>query len=81
MSFGQPLYLFGLILLPVLVLFLVWAERSRQNAMRALGDLVLIERLTDTINQRGRRWRQRFWLIGIALIGSNMGLETDDPIN
>lgn len=68
MSFGQPLYLFGFILLPILMLFLVWAERSRQNAMRALGDLGLIERLTDTINQRGRRWRQRFWLIGIALV-------------
>ncbi|MGB1250618.1 MAG: VWA domain-containing protein [Candidatus Promineifilaceae bacterium] len=68
MSFGQPLYLFGLLLVPLLILFLAWAERRRQLALRKLGDLVLVERLTDTINRRGRRWRQRFWLIGISLV-------------
>ena len=68
MSFGQPLYLFGLVLLPLLILFLAWAERQRRVALRKLGDLALVEKLTDTINQRGRRWRQRFWLIGLALV-------------
>ncbi len=68
MSFGQPFFLFGLLLVPLLGLFLVWANRRREKLLARLGDLGLIEKLAESLNERGRRWQQRLWLIGLALI-------------
>lgn len=68
MSFGQPLFLLGLILVPILGLFLVWANRRREKLLAQLGDLGLVEKLAESLNDRGRRWQQRLWLIGLALI-------------
>ncbi|HFC12348.1 MAG TPA: VWA domain-containing protein, partial [Anaerolineae bacterium] len=68
MSFGKPYFLLGLALLPILWLFLFWAGQSRERALARLGDSGLIGKLAESLNQRGRRWQQRLWLLAIGLI-------------
>ncbi len=68
MSFGQPFFLLGLLLVPLLGLFLVWASRRRKKLLARLGDLGLMEKLAESLNDRGRRWQHRLWLAGLALL-------------
>ena len=68
MTFAQPLFLYALILIPIVVLFLVWASRRRAAALARLGQPTLIERLSATVNWRGRRWQSRLWLLTLALL-------------
>jgi Ca-activated chloride channel family protein len=68
MSFATPLFLLGLLLLPLFWLFLLAAMRSRQRALLRLGDEHLLTRLSASVNWRGRRWRQRLWLLGVGLL-------------
>ncbi len=68
MTFGHSQLLFGLILLPMAILFMVWANRRRQVAIARLGHPALIARLSESINWRGRWWRKRLWLLTLALL-------------
>lgn len=68
MTFGQEEFLLGLILLPVVGLFLWWANRRKHQALNRLGDSRLVARLTTTINWQGRRWRKLLWLTVLALL-------------
>ena len=54
--------------MPFVILFLYWAERSRQAALSQLGDASLIQRLTQSVNLNGRKWRTRFWLLALVLL-------------
>ena len=42
MTFGSPTYLYGLILVPLALLFLVWAERRRRRVIARMGEPQLI---------------------------------------
>jgi len=69
MTFAQPVFLYGLlVLLPFMGLFLVWAARRRKRDLGQLGDLALVQRLSSTVNWRGRRWRDALWLAVLALL-------------
>ncbi len=68
MTFAQPLALFGLLLIPVLLAFLAWARRRRQAALGRLGSPALVAALAGTVNQRGRRVAARLWIVAIALV-------------
>jgi len=68
MNFANPNILWGLLFLPLAMLFLYWAERNRQNAIRKLGQPGLIDRLSFSVNWRGRRWQSRLWLLALTLI-------------
>ena len=68
MRFGQPLYLFALILIPVLGIWL-WQLQRRQKAILArMGEKSLMAQLSSSVNWRGRRWRNRWWLIGLSFL-------------
>ena len=67
MSFAEPHFLLGLILIPIMGLFLAWAERRRRVAVAALGDSALIRRLSASVNRPGRRARNWLWFVVIAL--------------
>jgi Ca-activated chloride channel family protein len=67
MTFARPEFLYGLILLPLAGLFLLWARRRREADVARLGDPTLVERLSRTVNWRGRRWRDALWLVVMAL--------------
>ena len=67
MTFAEPDFLLGLVLIPVMGIFLAWAERRRRAAVAALGDTALIRRLSVSVNRPGRRVRTWLWLLVIAL--------------
>ena len=68
MTFAHPVFLYGLFLLPLAALFLVWAKRRRARDLARLGDPVLVQRLSDSVNWRGRRWKDLLWLGVLAAL-------------
>ena len=68
MTFAQPVFLYGLFLIPLAGLFLIWAERRRKADLARLGDPGLVQRLSSSVNWRGRRWRNALWLTILALL-------------
>jgi Ca-activated chloride channel family protein len=68
MTFARPFFLYALILLPLMGLFLAWTGRQRKAKLAQLGDPALMQRLSSTVNWRGRRWRDALWLAVLALL-------------
>jgi Ca-activated chloride channel family protein len=69
MQFAQPIFLIiGLILIPVVALFLLWARRKQRKAINALGNDELIARLSASTNWRGRRMRTILRLLALTLL-------------
>ncbi|MBV7339660.1 VWA domain-containing protein [Chloroflexi bacterium TSY] len=66
MTFGQPLFLWALLLVPISMIGLRFAHRQRRAALARLGDSRLLEQLSASVNWRGRRWQGRLW--GLALL-------------
>jgi len=52
---------------PLALIFLGWAERSRKAAIQQLGDPSLIQRLSLSVNWAGRKWQTRLWLVALNL--------------
>jgi Ca-activated chloride channel family protein len=68
MTFAQPVFLWGYLLVPLAGLFLWWARQRRERDLARLGELALVRRLSSTVNWRGRRWRDALWLAVLALM-------------
>lgn len=69
MTFAEPQFLtIAFVALPALFLLFLWAERRRKAALARLGNPALIERLTATVNRRGRRWQRLLWLAAAGLV-------------
>ncbi len=68
MNFAEPAFLYGLILLPAVFLFVLWASRRKQAATSRLGDPALVEKLSATVNWRGRQWQMWLWFLVLALL-------------
>jgi Ca-activated chloride channel family protein len=68
MTFAHPEFLIALVLVPVAALFLLWAGKQRQHALARLGDAPLIQRLSATVNGRGRSWRAALGLFALAML-------------
>ncbi len=68
MTFGSPAYLYGLLLVPAAIIFLLWAERQRQRAIARVGEPSLIARLSQSVNTRGRRLKAVLWIGALALL-------------
>ena len=68
MSFAAPLFLAGLVLVPVAVVFLFWVSLSRRRALARLRDPALIQRLAASANAPGRRLKQILWLVALTLV-------------
>lgn len=67
MQFAYPQLLIGLLLVPAVGLFTLWASRRQNQALDRLGDRNLIDRLSANINWRGRRWQTILRLIALTL--------------
>ncbi|MFQ5738411.1 MAG: VWA domain-containing protein [Acidobacteriota bacterium] len=52
--FAAPQSLYGLALIPVLVLFFLWAFRHRRRALESFGNLELMARLCQGVSRRRR---------------------------
>ena len=68
MTFGQPQLLYGLVLLPLATALTVWTIRRRRATIATMGDPTLIERLSASVNWRGRRWQTGLWFLALALV-------------
>jgi Ca-activated chloride channel family protein len=69
MIFANPHYILpGVILFTAAVIFTLWANRKQKYAMAKLGDPSLIQKLSNNINWRGRRWRTALWLFALAML-------------
>jgi Ca-activated chloride channel family protein len=69
MTFANPIFLYSLIvLLPVMFLFFLWAKRRQSAALARLGNPTLVQRLSATVNWRGRRWRNILWFVALVML-------------
>lgn len=68
MTFAQPIFLYALILIPLMALFLLWAHRRKQAALARLGNLALLERLSQSVNWRGRNRQIALWFAALILL-------------
>ncbi len=68
MSFGYPQFLTLLLLLPAFALFIAWANKQRKAQLEKLGDRRLIDRLSNSVNWNGRRWKIALWFVALTLI-------------
>lgn len=68
MIFAKPEFLFGLLLVPLALLFLAWARARQKQALARLGDERLIQRLVANVNYSGRRWRRGLQLAALGLL-------------
>jgi Ca-activated chloride channel family protein len=66
MTFAQPQFLFGLLLLPLVGLFLWWANNERERSLARMGDRSLLAKLSANVNWRGRRWWNVLWFLALA---------------
>jgi Ca-activated chloride channel family protein len=49
-----------------MALFLLWARQRQQTDLARLGSPALVRRLSNSVNWRGRRWRNGLWLVALA---------------
>ena len=63
--FGEPLYLYLLIILPLLVIFYLYSNYRRRKRLRRYGDMELLERLMPQVSQY--RPDVKFWLTIAAM--------------
>lgn len=68
MTFEHPQLLILLALLPAFAVFIAWANQQRKAQLEKLGDRHLIDRLSDTVNWNGRRWKIALWFVALALL-------------
>lgn len=68
MTFGSPATLYGLLLVPAALLFLIWADRRRKSQIARMGEPALIARLSQSVNTRGRKLKAGLWLAALALM-------------
>jgi len=69
MTFANPIFLYSLVLLlPLMALFFLWASRRREAALARLGNPSLVQRLSATVNWRGRRWRNLLWFVALVML-------------
>lgn len=82
LTFGSPLWLWGLLALPVLVGVFVWAEhRAANRLVRLIREPRLRAQLTGAASAARRRWRYGLLLTGlaflfIAMAAPRLGFET-----
>lgn len=68
MYFGQPEFLYGLFLLPVIFLIWQWSAARRRAAIARLGDPTLVRRLSASVNWEGRRWQAFLWFVALFFL-------------
>ena len=68
MTFGEPQYLYALLLLPALAAFVRWSLTLRTRAVQRIGDSSLAERLGADAGRMARAIRLVLWFVGTTLI-------------
>jgi Ca-activated chloride channel family protein len=85
MQFATPSAFYGLLLLPALVLFLVWAGRRKGKAAERLAEPTLLQRLSLGVSRPRDRWKAALLLAGLfflvlAIARPQWGQGTDEVV-
>jgi Ca-activated chloride channel family protein len=73
MTFVQPIFLYSLIfVLPLVAAFVIWAGRRQKAALAQLGNPALVQRLSATVNWRGRRWQTALWFVALTMLMASL---------
>lgn len=67
MSFGAPQWFLGLLLIPMLIAFFIWAERRGAQRLQEFASARLLPQLAGTVNRFRRVLRFALLLLGFAL--------------
>jgi Ca-activated chloride channel family protein len=83
MRFGEPLYLYLIVLIPLLAGFMIWAEKKRKSLSAQFVDASLLSRLVNpgVVEQRRRKTRLLIWglvFLMIALAQPRWGFQWQD---
>ena len=83
MRFGEPLYLYLILLIPLLIGFLIWAEKKRKKLSARFVDASLLSRLVSprAVGQRRKKIRLLVWgliFLMIALAQPRWGFQWED---
>lgn len=68
MRFAEPTYFFCLIPLGLLALLLFFLATRQKAAISRLGAPQLINKLSASVNWKGRRWQMRLWFVVTILL-------------
>ena len=82
-KFANPDFFHLLWLVPLLLVFFVWAKRQKRRMLQRLGDPALIERLSKSISHRRRLWKialilTAFFVWIIALANPQIGTRVEE---
>ena len=70
MQFGNPNSFWLLAIVPLLIVFLVWANRARRRALERFAAQPLAGKLAASVNRVARRWKAVLLvdgLVGLAI--------------
>ena len=70
--FGDANALYGLLLIPLLGVFLWFADNARRRALERFGDSELVRRLTETVSQRARILKPLLLVTGVAFLVASL---------
>lgn len=78
MSWLNPLYLWTLVAVPLVIGLFLWAAWRRRDAFQRFGDSPLVAKLAAAVSPRRRRWKAAFvvfsiFLIALSLAGPRFG--------
>ncbi len=66
--FAYPHLLYLLLLIPVLIVFFIYAFRQRKKALAIFGNLALVEKLTQSVSEKRRVWKTVLIIVAIGLL-------------
>ncbi|HUJ09362.1 MAG TPA: VWA domain-containing protein [Verrucomicrobiae bacterium] len=67
MQFGNPNAFWLLVLVPILILFVVWAFRARRRALERFASQPLAQRLAAAVRPVARRWKAALIILTVFL--------------
>jgi len=67
MTFAAPHFLYGLLILPALLLLLLWGEKQRERSLRRFVASGLSQRLSLELSPARRRWKEALLIASVAL--------------
>ena len=65
-AFSHFLYLLGLI--PVLILFFIYAFRMKRKAMAQFGNMILVQKLTSSVSKKRQIWKTILLILAFLFI-------------
>lgn len=68
MTILNPFALLLLIVIPVFILFLIWRDYARQQAIKRVGNDELVKQLVSQVNITRRRIKSFLWLLTFAML-------------